>query len=140
VPVLAYSSDDHTELDAGTLLTPNNQIDQTTGTIELKAEFRNPQNTLWPGQFINAHLQIGTDRNAVTVPPAAIEHGPDGLYVYIVKSDRTVAVQPIQVGYQTASLAVVTKGLNGREQVVVQGQSRLDNGARVSIGNTASTS
>ena len=140
VPVLAYSSDDSTELDAGTLLTPNNQIDQTTGTIELKAEFPNPHDTLWPGQFINAHLQVGTDLNAVTVPPAAIQHGPDGLYVFVVKPGRTVGVQPITVGYQTASLAVVTKGLNGAEQVVVQGQSRLDNGTRVAIDNTTAAS
>jgi len=140
VPVLAYSSDDSTELDAGTLLTPNNQIDQTTGTIELKAEFPNPHDTLWPGQFINAHLQVGTDLNAVTVPPAAIQHGPDGLYVFVVKPDRTVAVQPITVGYQTARLAVVTKGLNVGEQVVVQGQSRLDTGTRVAIENRAAMS
>lgn len=140
VPVLAYSSDDHSELDAGTLLTPNNQIDQTTGTIELKAEFANPHDALWPGQFINAHLQVATDRDVVTVPPATIQHGPEGLYVYVVGPDRTVAVQPIVVAYQTASLAVVTKGLNGGEQVVVQGQSRLDNGTRVSIGNVTATS
>ena len=140
VPVLAYSSDDSTELDAGSLLTPNNSIDQTTGTIELKAEFPNPNDTLWPGQFINAHLQVGTDLNAVTVPPAAIQHGPDGLYVFVVKPDRTAAVQPITVGYQTASLAVVAKGLSGGEQVVVQGQSRLDNGTRVSIDNKTAMS
>jgi len=140
VPVLAYSSDDRTQLDAGTLLTPNNSIDQTTGTIELKAEFPNPHDTLWPGQFINAHLQVDTDLNAVTIPPASIQHGPDGLYVYIVKADRTAVVEPIEVGYQTARLAVVTKGLNDGEQVVVQGQSRLDNGTRVSIDNRAATS
>jgi membrane fusion protein, multidrug efflux system len=140
VPVLAYSSDDSTELDTGTLITPNSMIDQTTGTITLKAEFPNPRNALWPGQFINAHLQVGIDRNAVTVPPAAIEHGPDGLYVYVVKPDRTVAVQPIAVGYQTARLAVVTKGLSGGAQIVVQGQSRLDTGTRVSTKSVAATS
>ena len=66
---MAYASDDSTELDQGALLTPDNTIDATTGTIELKATFPNPQNRLWPGQFINAHLQIGTAQDAVTVPP-----------------------------------------------------------------------
>jgi multidrug efflux system membrane fusion protein len=91
LPVLAYASDDHTELGQGTLLTPDNTIDTTTGTIRLKATFPNPRNTLWPGQFINAHLQIGLTHDAVTVPPAAIEHGPDGPFVYIVKPAATVA-------------------------------------------------
>ena len=91
LPVLAYASDDHTELGEGTLLTPDNTIDTTTGTIRLKATFPNKQEKLWPGQFINAHLQIGTAHDAVTIPPAAIEHGPDGLYVYVVKPDATIA-------------------------------------------------
>ena len=91
-PVLAYASDDRTELGQGTLLTPDNTIDDTTGTIRLKATFPNKDGQLWPGQFINAHLQIGLAHDAVTVPPAAIEHGPDGLYVYVVRPDATVAM------------------------------------------------
>ena len=130
-PVLAFSSDDSTQLDTGVLLTPNNQIDTSTGTITLKAEFPNMKNNLWPGQFINAHLRVSTDRNAVAVVQKAIQHGPDGLYVYVVKPDSTVSMQPVSVGYQTASLAVVTKGLNGGETVVVDGASQLDVGTRV---------
>ena len=132
-PVLAYASDDHTELDQGTLLTPDNTIDDNTGTIRLKATFPNAQNRLWPGQFINAHLQIGMARNAVTVPPAAIEHGSDGLYVYVVRSDSTVASQPVAVGYQNTKLALVTSGLAGGEDVVVDGQSRLQAGTKVAV-------
>jgi multidrug efflux system membrane fusion protein len=90
-PVLAYASDDRTKLGDGTLLTPDNTIDTTTGTIRLKATFPNKDEKLWPGQFINAHLQIGMSHDAVTIPPASIEHGPDGLYVYVVKPDATIA-------------------------------------------------
>ena len=133
LPVLAYADDDHTELDQGTLLTPDNAIDTTTGTIKLKATFPNPQDKLWPGLFINAHLQIGTAHDAVTVPPDAIQHGPDGLYVYVVAPNSTVSRDPITAGYQTAQLAIVTKGLNGGEQVVVGGQSRLQAGTRIAI-------
>ena len=98
--VLAYSSDDSTELDQGTLLTPDNTIDATTGTIRLKATFPNPENKLWPGQFINAHLQTGTAHDAVTVPPSAIQHGPDGLYVYVVESGLHGTRDPVTIGYQ----------------------------------------
>jgi membrane fusion protein, multidrug efflux system len=134
-PVVAYPSDDSTPLDTGSLLTPNNQIDTTTGTVTLKAEFPNPGNTLWPGQFINAHLRVGIDQNAVTVPQKAVQHGPDGLYVYVVKPDATAAIQPISVGYQDDGQAVITKGLNGGESVVVDGASRLDAGTRVAATN-----
>ncbi len=130
-PVLAFSSNDTTQLDTGTLLTPNNQIDTATGTVTLKAAFPNPKNTLWPGQFINAHLQLDTERNVVTLPQAAVQHGPDGLFVYVVKPDSTVAIQPISVGYQAADLVVVTKGLDGGELIVVNGASRLEAGTRV---------
>jgi membrane fusion protein, multidrug efflux system len=133
LPVLAYADDDHTELDKGTLLTPDNTIDTTTGTIKLKATFPNPQDKLWPGLFINAHLQIGTANDAVTVPPDAIQHGPDGLYVYVVGPNSTVSREPITAGYQTAQLAIVTKGLNGGEEVVVGGQSRLQAGTRIAV-------
>jgi multidrug efflux system membrane fusion protein len=131
LPVQAYSTDDRTLLGEGTLLTPDNTIDTTTGTIRLKAVFPNRDNRLWPGQFINAHLQLSVTRQAVTVPPAAIQHGPDGLYVYVVKPDSTVADQPVTAGYQTPQVAVVTAGLAGGETVVVNGQSRLQPGVHV---------
>jgi multidrug efflux system membrane fusion protein len=132
-PVLAYATDDRTELGEGSLLTPDNTIDSTTGTIRVKATFPNTDNKLWPGQFINAHLQTGVARDAVTIPPAAIEHGPDGLYVYVVQPDATIALRPVKTGYQNACLAVVTSGLSGGEKVVVDGQSRLQAGTKVAV-------
>ena len=132
-PVLAFATGDRTELGEGTLLTPDNTIDSTTGTIRLKATFPNLQNKLWPGQFINAHLETGVAHNAVTIPPAAIEHGPDGLYVYVVQPNGTVASLPVAIGYQNEKLAVVTSGLNGGENVVVDGQSRLRAGIKVAM-------
>ncbi len=131
LPVLAFASDDSTALDQGTLLTPDNAIDQATGTIKLKATFPNPQDKLWPGQFINAHLQISEAHDAVTVPPAAIQHGPDGLYVYVVDAHSVAQRQKVTVGYQTAQTAIVTSGLQGGETVVVNGQSRLQAGTRI---------
>jgi membrane fusion protein, multidrug efflux system len=133
LPVLAYATDDKTKLDQGTLLTPDNTIDSATGTIRMKATFDNTRNRLWPGQFINAHLQTSLAHDAVTIPPAAIEHGPDGLYVYVVRPDNTVASQAITVGYQNTALAIVTGGLSGGENVVIGGQSRLQAGIKVSI-------
>jgi len=93
LPVVAYTSDDKTKLGDGTLLTPNNTIDTTTGTIQLKATFPNANDRLWPGQFINARLLVETLHKATTAPLAAIEHGPDGLYVYTVGPDNTVQTQ-----------------------------------------------
>lgn len=130
LPVRAYSSDDATMLGLGSLLTPDNIIDTTTGTIRLKAVFPNADGRLWPGQFVNAHLQISVTRQAVTVPTPAIQHGPDGLYVYVVK-DGNVVEQPVTIGYRAARLAIVTAGLSGGETVVTQGQSRLQPGIRV---------
>jgi multidrug efflux system membrane fusion protein len=132
-PVLALSDDDRTSLATGSLLTPNNQIDTSTGTITLKAEFPNRTNKLWPGQFINADLQVGTDRNVVTIPQQAIQHGPDGLYVYVVQPNAEATIQPINVGYETRDVAVVTSGLNGGESVVIDGASRLDVGTHVAV-------
>jgi membrane fusion protein, multidrug efflux system len=130
-PVLAFTADEQTELDRGALLTPNNSIDTSTGTISLKAIFQNPQNKLWPGQYVNAHLQLRIQHDAVTLPVAAVQHGPDGLYVYLAKPDNTVRNQPITVSYQNEQVAVVSKGLNGGEAIVLDGQSRLQDGTRI---------
>jgi multidrug efflux system membrane fusion protein len=131
--VLAYAADGSVPLASGTLLTPNNSIDSTTGTISLKAIFPNADRKLWPGQFVNAHLRVRIDPGAVVVPLAAVQHGPDGLYVFTVRPDGTVADQPVTVGYQDARIAEITAGLAAGQQVVVDGQSRLQNGTRISI-------
>lgn len=134
--VLAYSQNDQTQLATGSLLTPNNSIDASTGTISLKATFPNPQRKLWPGQFVNARLQLQVDHNVPVIPAAAVEHGPDGEFVYLAKPDFTVAVQPVTLGYQDDKIAVVQKGLTGGEQVVTNGQSRLQAGTRIAIRST----
>lgn len=134
VRVLAFTSDGKQQLDSGRLLAPNNQVDQATGTIGLKAEFPNTNDTLWPGQFIDARVQIATAHDVVTVPQAAIQNGPDGQYVWVVKPDDTVALQPITVGYQTPNTAIVTKGLSGDEALVTEGAVRLQPGSRVTVG------
>jgi len=133
LPVLAYSSDEKTLLANGTLLTPNNAIDTTSGTIQLKAVFANDNDRLWPGEFVNARLRVDTLHQAVTVPVAAIQHGPDGLFVYTVQPDNTVQSKDVQVGYQDETTAVVTKGLQVGQNIVISGQSRLAPGVRVAM-------
>jgi len=137
--VVAYGQNDQTPLGNGELVADSNTIATGTGTITLKATFPNTDRHLWPGQFVNAHLQLALQRNAVTVPIAAVQHGPDGLYVFVVGPDSAATTRPIQLGYQDKTLAVVTKGLNGGEQVVVAGQSRLENGTKVTSQSSKTT-
>jgi membrane fusion protein, multidrug efflux system len=136
VVVEAYDSQGQTLLARGTLLTPNNAIDTTTGTISLKAEFSNTDEHLWPGQFVNTRVQIDTLRKAVTIPSLSVQHGPDGLFVYLVKPDQTVAQTAIDVGYVDSGLSVVTKGLSDDGVVVLTGQSRLAPGVHIKVTNT----
>jgi multidrug efflux system membrane fusion protein len=112
VKTLAYNGDDKTLLDTGTLLTPDNSIDTSTGTIKLKATFPNPGNLLWPGQFVNVRVLVGVQKNVVTVPTAAVMHGPAGLYAYVVKPDATVARQEVTAGLDNGTTTVVTAGLS----------------------------
>ena len=131
LPVLAYGADDQNVLSTGALLTVDNTIDTTTGTIRLKAVFVNADERLWPGQFINAHLQLRVDRNAVVVPSGAVLRGASGLYVYVVKANDMASIQAVKLGQDDGRVAVVTDGLTGSEAVVVAGQSRLTDGTRV---------
>jgi multidrug efflux system membrane fusion protein len=137
LPVIAFAADDKTQLDQGTLLTPDNAIDSSTGTIKLKATFPNPHNTLWPGQFINARLQLGTEQNALTVPSVGVQHGPVGLYTYVVGPDQSVARQPVEVGSDDGTLSVIAKGLTEGQQVVTEGQSRLQVGTKVAVNDAS---
>jgi multidrug efflux system membrane fusion protein len=132
LPVLAYASNDTTMLSAGVLLTVDNTIDTSTGTIRLKANFANADERLWPGQFINAHLQLSVAKNAVVVPSDAVQRGARGLYVYLVK-DNVAKIQPITAGQDDGHTAIILSGLTGTETVVVSGQSRLTDGTRVAI-------
>jgi len=132
LPVMATDSSDGKILSRGYLLTPNNSIDTTTGTISLKAEFANTDNRLWPGQFVGAKLLLSVAHDAVTLPPASVQHGPDGLYVYVVKPDNTVEKQDVKIGYQDETASLVTEGLSGGETVILSGQLRVQPGGRVS--------
>jgi multidrug efflux system membrane fusion protein len=132
-PVSAFTSDDKTELDRGTLLTIDNAIDSTTGTIRLKVIFPNDKYQLWPGQFVNARLLIGTSPSVLTVPSAAVRHGQDELFVYAVKPDSTVARQVVEIERDDGVTAIIRKGVADGQSVVTEGQSRLQNGAHVSI-------
>lgn len=133
VAVQAFASDDKTPLGEGKLLTFDNSIDQSTGTIKLKAEFANTDNKLWPGQFINARAQVDTLRNVVTVPSAAVQRGPNDLYVFVVKPDNTVAIQPVEVRADDGQVAAIAKGLEAGALVVTRGQSRLEEGSKVAV-------
>lgn len=134
--VAAYSQDDKRELSRGELLTVDNAIDTTTGTIRIKAVFENADDRLWPGQFVHARLLLQTRPNVVTVPSTAIQRGSNGLYVYVVTQDGTASVRLIESGQDDGSLAIVTKGLDSGENVVTAGQSRLTNGTRVARSTT----
>lgn len=130
-PVIAWNADDKVKLAEGELLTIDNAIDATTGTIKIKAVFANADNKLWPGQFVNARLLIDSRSRALTVPSASVQRGPAGLFVFVVQADQTVAARTIEVAQDTGSISVVTKGLADDETIVLSGQSRLSNGARV---------
>jgi membrane fusion protein, multidrug efflux system len=131
--VVVYAADNKTELDHGSLLTPDNSIDVGTGTIKLKAVFPNASNTLWPGQFVNAWLRLGTEVGAVAVASSAVQHGPNGLFVYQMGANNTVSVQPIAVAREEAGVSVVSDGLAPGTSVVATGQSRLQAGSRVTV-------
>jgi multidrug efflux system membrane fusion protein len=140
VPVYVSTSDGTERLTEGKILTPNNTIDTTTGTISIKALFANQDGKLWPGQFVETQTQSQILKGVVTVPREAIQHGPSGLFAYVVKSDNTVAQVPIQVGYENDQSAVVLQGLSDGENIVVAGQSRLSPGVRVTTKSASETS
>ena len=129
--VRAFTSDGGTALSQGTLLTPANAIDATTGTIALKATFTNGDRKLWPGQFVSARIQLNVLHNAVTVPELAVQHGPDGLYVFVVKPDQTAMMQTVTLGYQGEGKVVIASGLQGGEAVIVAGTVRVQSGQKV---------
>lgn len=127
----AYSSDDKTKLSSGKLLTIDNQIDATTGTVKLKAVFDNPDNNLWPNQFVNAHLLLEARKNAITAPAAALQRGPDGTFAYVVDANNTVQMKPLQIALTQGSTAVVASGLQAGDKIVTDGQEKLQVGSRV---------
>jgi membrane fusion protein, multidrug efflux system len=122
----AYSRDDQTKVASGTLLTIDNQIDQTTGTGKLKAVFPNHDNSLWPNQFVNIHLLLEVRKNTLVVPAAAVQRGQQGTYVFTVKPDKKVEVRQVTVALTQNNQAVIASGLQPNEIVVTDGQDKLD--------------
>jgi membrane fusion protein, multidrug efflux system len=122
----AYSRDDQTKLASGTLLTIDNQIDQTTGTGKLKAVFNNEDNVLWPNQFVNVHMLIEVRKNTVVIPAAAIQRGQQGTYVFTVKPDKKVDIRPVTVSITQNNVSAISSGLQADEVVVTDGQDKLD--------------
>jgi multidrug efflux system membrane fusion protein len=138
LPVDAFGSDNKTVIDKGTLQVVDNLVDQTTGTIKLKAEFPNANFQLWPGQFVNVRLLIDTLKGVVVAPTAAVQRGPVGTFVFLVQPDNKVAVRPVTVGQQDEAQAVITNGLQPDERVVTTGFARLTAGAEVAVTNLES--
>ncbi|HEX6802642.1 MAG TPA: efflux RND transporter periplasmic adaptor subunit [Terriglobales bacterium] len=127
----AYSRDDQTKLATGKLLTIDNQIDQTTGTGRLKAVFTNEDAALWPNQFVNVHLLLTTQKNATVIPAAAVQRGPNGDYVYVVKPDKTVENRSVNVALTQGLVSEIASGVTPNEIVVVDGQDKLQPGGHV---------
>jgi len=141
VPVQATVPGDPGPPITGKIFFFDNQIDPTTGTISLKAIFDNADERLWPGEFVNVSTTLRVDPDAIVVPASAVQVGQTGSFVYVVKADNTVEFRPVTVSRTINNESVITKGLNGDERVVTDGQLRLTNGSRVEIrtSNTAGT-
>jgi membrane fusion protein, multidrug efflux system len=131
--VIAYNQDNTIKLDEGKLGLVNNEILQTTGSIQLKANFSNKDNRLWPGELVNARLLLDTRHNGLTVPAAAVQQGPKGPYAWVINPDNTVAIHQIKVAQISDGQALIDSGVEANEQVVVDGQYKLQPGVHVTL-------
>jgi multidrug efflux system membrane fusion protein len=138
--VEALGADNKTVIDNGALQVVDNQVDPTTGTVKLKAEFPNADMQQWPGQFVNVRLVIDTLRNAIVVPTAAVQRGPGGTFVYVVGEGEAAKIRQVTAAQQDDSQAVITAGLDGGERVVTSGFVRLTDGATVAVGEAGQQS
>jgi multidrug efflux system membrane fusion protein len=132
----AYSRDDQTKIATGYLTTIDNQIDVTTGTGKLKAVFENRDRSLWPNQFVNIHLLLEVKKNNTVVPSAAIQRGPQGTYVFVVKPDNTAEMRNVAVSISQGNSTAISQGLKPGEVVVTDGQDKLQPGTKVAIRGT----
>jgi multidrug efflux system membrane fusion protein len=130
-----FGNDNVTVADTGKLTGIDNQVDPTTGTLRLKAEFPNARYQLWPGQFVNVRLKVETIEKAIVVPTAAVQRGPVGTFSYVIGADNTVTAKPITVTQQNENDAVIASGLSASDRVVTTGFANLSDGARVTVGN-----
>jgi multidrug efflux system membrane fusion protein len=133
MPVEAWDRDLKTKLATGSVMAVDNQIDVTTGTIRIKAKFANGDETLFPNQFVNVRMLVDVKQDATVIPSAAIQTGTSGSFVYVVKPDHTVAMQPVTVGPQENGNSAIDSGLKPGELVVVDGADKLRNGATVEL-------
>jgi membrane fusion protein, multidrug efflux system len=137
LPVDAFDRDFKHKLASGTLLTTDNQIDQSTGTIKLKAAFPNEDNSLFPNQFVNARLLVNTIPSAILIPAAGLQRSQQGAFVYVVKPDHTVAMRPVTVGATQGDAIAISKGLAVGDLVVTDGVDKLQQGSHVSVQTAA---
>jgi membrane fusion protein, multidrug efflux system len=131
--VLAFNGDDNQQLSSGTLKVINNQVDQGTGTVTLKAQFPNQDSALWPGEFVNAHLVLEVVKDGVTLPAGAVQMGPTGPFVYVITNNSNVEAQPVTVTEVENGTALIGKGLKVGVRIVVSGQTDLAPGVRVAV-------
>ncbi|MGA2408871.1 MAG: MdtA/MuxA family multidrug efflux RND transporter periplasmic adaptor subunit [Candidatus Binataceae bacterium] len=127
----AYDRNFKTKLSTGELLTLDNQIDQTTGTVKLKAVFTNLDNTLFPNQFVNVKMLLSTDRNTILIPVAALQRNPQGTFVYVVKPDHSVETRTVTAGATQGGQVAITQGVAAGELVVTNGLDRLHQGSKI---------
>jgi membrane fusion protein, multidrug efflux system len=135
--VVALARDDGTVLDTGTVALLDNQIDQTSGTIRVKATFPNPHQLLWPGEFVTARVLVKVHKQALTIPAAALQRGPDGMFAFVVQPNSTVEVRPLKVTLLDENTVIVDSGLNAGERVVTSNLYRLQPGTQVRINSAA---
>jgi multidrug efflux system membrane fusion protein len=135
IRAIALSADGKTELDTGTLAAIDNQANPASGTIGLKAIFPNPDRKLWPGMFVNVRVETQVEDNGLTVPLDAIQQGPQGQYVFVIGTDHKASMQSVSVRETLNGVALIDKGLNAGESVVVRGQYRLTPGTVISFAD-----
>ncbi len=131
LPTIAYAREDATLLSSGKLTLINNQIDTATGTVQFKAVFPNRDQKLWPGQYVNTRIVLGTRQKAVTVAASVVQRGPNGLFAYVVNAEETVSMQALKVSYIQEGKAVIEDGLAAGDRVVVDGQYKLKPGSKI---------
>jgi multidrug efflux system membrane fusion protein len=133
LPVEAFSRDGSQDLAKGKLALIDNEINQATATMKLKALFDNPARLLWPSEFVKARLTLSTRKNVVVIPVTAVQRGPTGTFTYVVGPDQRVSVQPIEIDLTQGDIAIITKGLDVGQTVVTDGQNQLKPGSRISV-------
>jgi multidrug efflux system membrane fusion protein len=137
--VSALGPDNATPIEIGELTVIDNQIDQQTGTVRLKATFANPKLALWPGQFVNVRLMLDTMKNVLVAPSQAVQRGPSGAFVYVLGPDNIAKMRPVTTGRQDETIAVVTSGIAPGDILVTSGFSRLSDGAKVRVMSAPET-